>query len=68
MIENDNFEEKLLDLERKKNNMMFEISDEMFEEDDNTLKGFVPTEFKWITLNHQKKRAKELSDKTKKKS
>ena len=59
------FEKGLMDLERKKNEMMFEMSDELLDEE--TLDGFVPSEFKWVTLNKQKKRAKELSGKTKSK-
>ena len=55
-------ENEILELERKKKNMMFEVGD------DNAINGFVPSEFKWISLDVQKKRAKELSNKTKKKN
>ena len=51
-------ENEILKLERKKNDMMFEISE------DNAINGFVPSEFKWICLDVQKKRAKELANKT----
>lgn len=51
-------ENEILKLERKKNDMMFEISE------DNAINGFVPSEFKWISLDVQKKRAKELANKT----
>lgn len=60
-------ENKILELERRKNDMMFEIGEDNFFEDENSLKGFVPSEFKWISLDVQKKRAKELANKTKKK-
>ena len=57
--END-YENKIIDLERKKNQMLLETADELFSEDDeDSLRGFVPTEFKWVTLDKQKKRAKE---------
>ena len=59
------FGKELMNIERKKNEMMFEMSNELFDEDEEVLDGFVPSEFKWITLNKQKKRAKELSSKTK---
>ena len=63
------YENKIIDLERKKNQMLLETADELFSEDDEDyLKGFVPTEFKWVTLDAQKKRAKELSEKTDKKN
>lgn len=65
--END-YENKIIDLERKKNQMLLETADELFSEDDeDSLREFVPTEFKWVTLDKQKKRAKELSNKTNKK-
>lgn len=62
------YENKIIDLERKKNQMLLETADELFGTDDeDSLRGFVPTEFKWVTLEEQKIRAKELSNKTKKK-
>ena len=65
--END-YENKIIDLERKKNQMLLETADELFSEDDeDSLREFVPTEFKWVTLDKKKKRAKELSNKTNKK-
>lgn len=58
-------ERKLLDLVRKKNQMMFEISNEFDDVDE--YRSFIPSEFKWISLDKQKKRAEELSNITKKK-
>lgn len=58
-------ERKLLDLVRKKNQMMFEISDEFDNIDE--YRSFIPSEFKWVSLDKQKKRADELSNITKKK-
>ena len=58
-------ERKLLDLVRKKNQMMFEISNEFDYVDE--YRSFIPSEFKWISLDKQKKRAEELSNITKKK-
>ena len=58
-------ERKLLDLVRKKNQMMFEISNEF--DDIDEYRSFIPSEFKWISLDEQKKRAEELSNITKKK-
>lgn len=67
LSEND-YENKIIDLERKKNQMLLETAEELFPADDeDSLRGFIPTEFKWVTLDEQKKRAKELSNKTKKK-
>ena len=58
-------ERKLLDLVRKKNQMMFEISNEV--DDIDEYRSFIPSEFKWISLDKQKKRAEKLSNITKKK-
>lgn len=58
-------ERKLLDLVRKKNQMMFEISNEF--DDIDEYRSFIPSEFKWISLDKQKKRAEKLSNITKKK-
>ena len=58
-------ERKLLDLVRKKNQMMFEISNEFDAIDE--YRSFIPSEFKWISLDKQKKRAEKLSNITKKK-
>lgn len=66
------YEKRVMDLERKKNEMLFEVSkeivgDEYEENNDEYFGEFVPTEFKWISLDKQKKRANELSNKTKRK-
>lgn len=66
------YEKKVMDLERKKNEMLFEVSkeilgDDLEEDDTENIGEFIPTEFKWISLDKQKKRANELSNKTKRK-
>lgn len=66
------YEKRVMDLERKKNEMLFEVSkeivgDEYEENNDEYFGEFIPTEFKWISLDKQKKRANELSNKTKRK-
>lgn len=58
------FERKLMKLEVKKNNMMYETSDDYFD-DENEYRSFIPSEFKWMSLDKQKKRAKYLGNITK---
>ena len=58
------FERKIMKLEVKKNNMMYETSDDYFD-DENEYRSFIPSEFKWMSLDKQKKRAKYLGNITK---
>ena len=61
-----NYAKELFDLEKEKVKKMSEIPNEKLDYPDKSFYGFIPNEFRWISLEEQKSRAKELVNKTKK--
>ena len=62
-----NYTKELFDLEKEKVRKMSSIPRENLDYNDKSFYGFIPSEFRWISLDEQKSRANELISKTKQK-
>lgn len=62
-----NYTKELFDLEKEKVRKMSSIPRENLDYKDKSFYGFIPSEFRWISLDEQKSRANELISKTKQK-